>query len=65
MTYWCENDPVRTHFYDGWSILFPAWERAFVRVAEHHRQSITDPVLIERIDQFCKQELAQIGRAHV
>jgi predicted metal-dependent hydrolase len=63
MKYWCENDPVRTHFYDGWSVLFPAWERAFVCVAEHHKQSITDSVLLERIDQFCKQELAH-ARAH-
>jgi predicted metal-dependent hydrolase len=61
--YWCQNDPVRTHFYDGWSILFPAWERAFVCVAEHHKGAIKDQDLRQRIDTFCKQELAH-ARAH-
>lgn len=63
MKYWCENDPVRTHFYDGWSILFPAWERAFVCVAEHHKSAVSDDGLRTRIEQFCKQELAH-ARAH-
>lgn len=63
MTYWCENDPVRTHFYDGWSILFPAWENAFVCVALHYKDKVADQNLKARIDQFCKQELAH-ANAH-
>lgn len=63
MKYWCENDPVRTHFYDGWSILFPAWENAFVCVASHYRDKVQDATLRARIDQFCKQELAH-ANAH-
>lgn len=63
MTYWCENDPVRTHFYDGWSILFPAWENAFVCVASHYKDKVADQNLKARIDQFCKQELAH-ANAH-
>jgi uncharacterized protein len=63
MKYWCENDPVRTHFYDGWSILFPAWEQAFVCVASHYKDKVQDKDLAARIDQFCKQETAH-ANAH-
>ena len=63
MKYWCENNPVRTHFYDGWSILFPAWEKAFVYVASHYKEKVSDEDLKARIDQFCKQELAH-ANAH-
>jgi predicted metal-dependent hydrolase len=63
MKYWCENNPVRTHFYDGWSILFPAWEKAFVCVASHYKEKVSDEDLKARIDQFCKQELAH-ANAH-
>lgn len=63
MKYWCENDPVRTHFWDAWSILFPAWERAFVCVASHYKGKINDQDLLARIDQFCRQETAH-ANAH-
>ena len=58
MTYWCNGSQVYTRFYDSLSILFPAWERAFVSVAKHHISNVSNNTLLHRIEQFIKEELA-------
>lgn len=63
MKYWRKNSPVDTFFYDGFSILFPAWELVFVEVARHHRSNITDADLIAKINAFITQETAH-SKAH-
>jgi predicted metal-dependent hydrolase len=61
--YWVNNSAVWTHFADSISILFPAWERAFVAVAQHHLPSVKDPLLALRIKQFMKEEVSH-ANAH-
>lgn len=62
--YWCDNSAVRTHFLDGWSTLFPAWEVAFAKIAQHHKQHIKDENLKARIDEFVSQEMAHANAHH-
>lgn len=61
--YWFNGSPTYTHFTDSWSVLFPAWEEAFTKVAAHHRESVNNPELEARIDTFIAQELSH-ARAH-
>ena len=61
--YWFDGSPTHTHFSNAWSALFPAWEQAFVKVAEHHSKNVTDPKLKVRIDKFVQQEIAH-ANAH-
>lgn len=61
--YWLDGCPVRTHFYDALSVLFPAWETAFAKIVAAYKQDIADPVLLRRMDQFIAQETAH-GNAH-
>lgn len=61
--YWCDNSPVWTHYCNTSSILFPAWERAFVAVAQHHLPNVTDPELKARMLEFIKEETAH-ANAH-
>jgi len=61
--YWCDNSPVWSYYCDASSILFPAWERAFVAVAQHYLPKVTDPDLKARMDEFIKEELAH-AKAH-
>ena len=49
MSYWCNDSKVYTRFYDALSVLFPAWERAFVSVAKHHIESVHNPDLRLRL----------------
>ena len=58
MKYWCNDSQVYTRFYDSLSILFPAWEKAFVSVAKHHLPGVHDKELSQRLEQFIKEELA-------
>jgi predicted metal-dependent hydrolase len=58
MKYWCNDSQVYTRFYDSLSILFPAWEKAFVSVAKHHLPNVHDKDLSQRLEQFIKEELA-------
>lgn len=63
MKYWCDNSAVWTHYGNASSILFPAWERAFAVVIEHHLPSVLDPNLKARMIQFMNEELAH-ANAH-
>jgi predicted metal-dependent hydrolase len=58
MNNWCDNSQVYTRFYDALSVLFPAWEKAFVAVAKTHLENVQDPYLKQRLEQFIKEELA-------
>jgi predicted metal-dependent hydrolase len=61
--YWFNGSPTHTHFSNAWSALFPAWEQAFVTVAQHHKRNVSDEQLKARIDEFSEQELSH-ARAH-
>jgi predicted metal-dependent hydrolase len=61
--YWCDNSPVRTHFLDAWSVLFPAWERVFAAVSLHHKKYIESETLNAKIDRFAAEETAH-ANAH-
>jgi predicted metal-dependent hydrolase len=61
--YWFDNCPVRTFFHDGISVVFPAWETAFSKIAAAYKPSIQDPALLRRMDEFIAQETAH-GNAH-
>lgn len=61
--YWCDNSPVWTHYGNASSVLFPAWEKAFAAVIEHHLPSVKDVELRNRMVQFMNEELSH-ARAH-
>ena len=54
--YFFDNDPFKTHFMNGLSILFPEGERFFIRSVLAYRDQISDPVLLNDIKEFCAQE---------
>ena len=55
---WCGDSQFFTRNCDAVSVLFPAWERAFVAVAEHYLPEVKDEALRGRIEQFIREELA-------
>jgi predicted metal-dependent hydrolase len=58
MKYWCDNSAVWTHYGNASSIIFPAWEKAFVAIIQHYLPIVKDEDLKERMIQFMKEELA-------
>ncbi|MEZ5572663.1 MAG: metal-dependent hydrolase [Halioglobus sp.] len=54
--YFFDNDPFKTHFMNGLSILFPEGERFFIRSVLAYRDQISDPKLLQEIKDFCAQE---------
>lgn len=54
--YFFANDPFKTHFMNGLSILFPEGERFFIRSVLAYREQISDPKLLQEIKEFCAQE---------
>jgi len=61
--YWCENSAVLTHYYNGLSVLFPAWETVFCKVMEAYRPRVDDPQLLKEMDKFIEQERSH-SKAH-
>lgn len=61
--YWADGSAVWTNYADAISILFPAWERAFVSVAQHHLPKVNNPKLKARMLEFIKEETAH-ANAH-
>jgi predicted metal-dependent hydrolase len=55
---WCGDSQFFTRNCNAVSVLFPAWERAFVAVARHHLLEVKDEALRARIEQFIQEELA-------
>lgn len=54
--YFFDNDPFKSHFINGLSILFPEGERFFIKSVLAYRDEITDPKLLKEIKAFCAQE---------
>lgn len=54
--YFFANDPFKTHFLNGLSILFPEGERFFIRSVLAYREQVSDPKLLSEIKQFSAQE---------
>lgn len=64
MKYWCDNSAVLSHYYNGLSILFPAWEELWCKVMEAHKDKIKDPELLLDMDKFIKQEQSHANAHH-
>ena len=62
--YWCNNDPVYTHFFTGLSTLFPEGEAYFVRSVRHFRKEIKNPNLDKDIGAFIGQEAMHSKEHH-
>ena len=54
--YYFDNDPFKTHFFNGLSLLFPEGERFFIKSVLAYRDDITDPKLLKEIKEFSAQE---------
>lgn len=63
MKYWLDNSAVWTHYGNASSIIFPAWEKAFAVVINHHLPNVKDQNLKSRMIQFVKEELSH-ANAH-
>jgi len=61
--YWCDNSAVWTHYGNASSIIFPAWEKAFVAIVQSYMDDVTDADLKSRMVQFVKEETAH-SKAH-
>ncbi|MFK7977235.1 MAG: metal-dependent hydrolase [Halioglobus sp.] len=61
--YFFDNDPFKTHFLNGLSVLFPEGERFFIRSVLAYRDELSDPRLLADVKAFCAQE-AQHGLVH-
>lgn len=54
--YWCDNDPVLTHFLNALSLSFPEGERFFVEAVRNFRDRVEDPQRQKDISGFIGQE---------
>jgi predicted metal-dependent hydrolase len=61
--YWFAGDPFKTRFFDAFSTLFPEGEKFFISCVRDYRDRIEDPVLLEDVKNFMRQE-GQHGRVH-
>jgi predicted metal-dependent hydrolase len=61
--HWYNGSPIWTNYYNALSILFPAWEKAFVSVVKAHLPNVKDVDLRNRMLQFIDEELSH-ARAH-
>lgn len=53
---WCDDDEIRTAFFDAFSLFLPEGERFFIRSVHHYLPQITDPRLLNHIKGFSAQE---------
>ena len=61
--YWFHNNPVITHNFNGYNLLFPEFERFFVRSVWYFKDQIEDQTLLDQIKVFTGQE-ANHAQAH-
>jgi len=61
--YWFHGNPVITHNFNGYNLLFPEFERFFVRSVAYFKHQIHDPILSDQITIFSHQEV-QHALAH-
>jgi predicted metal-dependent hydrolase len=62
-TYWFDNDPFKSRFFDALSTLFPDGERFFIETARVYRDQVTDPKLKAELAAFVRQE-GHHGKLH-
>lgn len=64
--YWFNDNPVVTHNFNGYNLLFPEFERFFVRSILYFKDQIKDEILLEQIKSFSAQEInhAQAHQAY-
>jgi len=62
--YWCNQDPMYTHFFTALSTLFPEGEAFFVRSVRHFRGKINNPALDKDIGAFIGQEAMHSKEHH-
>lgn len=61
--YWFGGDAFKTRFFDAMSTIFPEGERFFIMCVRDFRDRVTDPVLLQEIKDFIRQE-GQHGMIH-
>jgi len=61
--HWFGANPVITHNFNGYNLLFPEFERFFIRSVMFYRDKIQDETLIEQVKGFIGQE-SMHARAH-
>ncbi|MES2091702.1 MAG: metal-dependent hydrolase [Pseudomonadota bacterium] len=61
--YWFGGDAFKTRFFDAMSTMFPEGERFFISCVRDFRDQVTDPVLMQEIKDFIRQE-GQHGIVH-
>lgn len=61
--YWFDSDPYKTRFWDALSLIFPPGEKFFMVCVRDFKSQITDPVLLNEIQNFHRQE-AQHSLVH-
>lgn len=54
--YWFNDNPVITHNFNGYNLLFPEFERFFVRAVLHFKDDIHNTRLLKQIEGFTAQE---------
>lgn len=55
-TYWMDGDAFKSRFWDALSIIFPPGEKYFMSSVREFRSQITDPKMIQDIQDFNRQE---------
>jgi hypothetical protein len=61
--YWNNNDPIKTHFLNSFSVVLPEFEKFFIAAVFRARAKINDKKMQEDIKNFCTQEGAH-ARIH-
>jgi len=54
--HWLNNDPVKSHFLNAFSVVLPEYERFFILTINRSRNLISNPKLKNDIQGFCAQE---------
>ena len=61
--YWFGDNPVVTHNFNGYNLLFPEFERFFVRSVLYFKDQINDETLLQQVKGFAGQETSH-SQAH-
>ena len=64
--YWFGDNPVVTHNFNGYNLLFPEFERFFARSVVYFKDQVKDETLLEQMKGFAGQEInhAQAHQAY-
>lgn len=55
--YWLDESPFKSHIMNAMGITFPTGEQFFIDSIKPYKRSITDPVLLDEVKEFTKQEV--------